>query len=995
MLVTSMIGVFRLGILKMADNENLKPKVLIAQSRGRVIFEIFRRILDAGNAGTTKEDDFLREQRRTQEEAKNKPQRQDNGRSSKPQINQTNYPILPTLPVPPGTQPIPEPPYQPPVNQPSPEPQPNPSPSTDVDPFKNPQLDEQIKRAERERVQKEQQERAQERRDQARRDQENQDRARKEQAEREESNRLRRDSDRNSDKIIEDIEKGIEESRRTRDRLWGDERFKPQPSTDRPFDGSGPLTFLNNSPFGGPSSRVLQTNSSPGEASLGDKLIKAIALSVGTGELKKEFLAGMQKLLTPESLAMMGGFLAVLGAGHIAAAAGGPIGLALAGVVDGAMLALAVGGNAAAVAEAAPLLYGFITKAYGAKTEADFLGAATDFAKFINVVGPNVVLTMTGAKAGKALGSISGKVASLGSDIGKLSPEKQKQVQNGLNAGRDLLSKLGKNIQDGFKGIFESISNALSHLPGNNPKKLTDNTASPNSGGKKPTNPPKPTKWTKATEDIEKSLQQRIDKKEPRISAANKAKEELKTALAALQAKKVNPEMVAKLTENGLFPNELNTLLNKARNPEGFAKGLDRIAKPKFDELMELANKFLIQASKQSKKLELDRAVLEVKDFIAHAVSDVQVYTFAKQIINSEKLSNVEKLSEVVKNFATQADRSASLGNQFEVEFAAKLVRFGSKIGIDKGADVVDYTKKHAWQLKNVDGKNSFGDRLKEAAVQLSGTKQEQVPLGYLKGIQLRITAKDSPEYRQSTEQLKESIKKAIGEGVKYKDKGKSNDKWNSVDQVQITIGNETHIFDIKKSREGIIFPSYRETEKLPPPSISELPTETRVAGLQNVSPQLLSAIEKYQQTVKNTPTPEQRQERQVAHQVSMSKQSDDFYRRLDQVNQNIQHLNTELAGQTFNLNKIPPNILRNASSNDPKAVAYASALLLKNSGRQAFISKESELELVKINDTGQVTLYSHLLSSDTKQNILDAAQQLQQEQTMQAQRSNSNQREM
>jgi hypothetical protein len=57
-----------------------------------------------------------------------------------------------------------------------------------------------------------------------------------------------------------------------------------------------------------------------------------------------------------------------------------------------------------------------------------------------------------------------------------------------------MLGKLGKDIQGGFKGIFESINKALSHVPGNKPKNLTGNTASPNSGGKKPNNPPKPTR---------------------------------------------------------------------------------------------------------------------------------------------------------------------------------------------------------------------------------------------------------------------------------------------------------------------------------------------------------------------------------------------------------------------------------------------------------------------------------------------------------------------
>ncbi len=418
------------------------------------------------------------------------PQRQLNNRSTQSQRQQGNYPYSTPLPARPGNQPIPEPP----VNQPSPEPEPNPSPSTDIDPLKNPQLDEQVRQAERERVQREQQEKEQERRDQARRDQENQDRARKEQAEREESNRLRRESDRNSDRIIEDIERGIEDNRRTRDRLWGDERFKPQPSTDRPFDGSNPFSFLNNSPFGGPTSRVLQTNSSSEEASFGDKLVKAIALSVGTEVLKKEFLESMQKILTPESLATIGGLLAVVGSANIAAVAlGGPIGAGISTAVSGAMATLVVGGNITTLVQATGPLFGFLTKAYGATTEAEFLAAANDFAKFVNVVGPDVVLNMTGAKAGKALGAISGKLASLGSELAGLSPERQKQIRNGLESGRKLLDSLGENIQGGFKNIFKSIDDALKHLSGE--KKAANNLAAggegklPSGNGKKPGKP--------------------------------------------------------------------------------------------------------------------------------------------------------------------------------------------------------------------------------------------------------------------------------------------------------------------------------------------------------------------------------------------------------------------------------------------------------------------------------------------------------------------------
>jgi hypothetical protein len=539
----------------MADNKNLESQVLIAQVAGPIIRRVVPRILDAGNAGTIREDQQIQELRRRGLPSPRvntdilHPQRQLNSKPGQSQRQQGNYPVQTTLPARPGTQPIPNPPYQPPVNQPSPEPDPNPSRPV------APSVDPNIER-ERIRLQKEYEEIQRRIAEQQRKNDEvnrkDAERARKI------AEQLKKYDDARS-KLINDAlrENEREKQEQERQNRGSREVNRVVPSTDRPFDGSGPLTFLSNSPFGGPTSRVLQTTNSPGEASLGDKLIKAIALSVETGELKKEFLTGMQKLLTPESLVVMGGFLAVVGAGHIAALVGGPFGLAMAGVVDGAVLTLAVGGNAAAIAEAAPLLYGFITKASGAKTEADFLAAATDFAKFVNVVGPDVVSNMTGAKAGKALGSISGKLASLGSELGKISPEKQKQIRNGLEAGRDLFGRLGKNIQGGFKSIFESINNALSHLPGNNPKKLIDNVTSPNTGGKNPKKKETTaqlSKWDKVADEI-------------KLSLGNSGTEfnELAINLSKLKSKGLNPETVGKLHGQGIAPSTLDKLLEDTR----------------------------------------------------------------------------------------------------------------------------------------------------------------------------------------------------------------------------------------------------------------------------------------------------------------------------------------------------------------------------------------------------------------------------------------------
>jgi hypothetical protein len=966
----------------MADDKNLESKILIAQVVGPILRRVIPRILDGGAAGTSREDERIRNLRRRGEALPRvetdilHPQREINSRPAQSQMQQGNYPAQTTLPQRPGTQPISDPPYQPPVNQPSPKPQPDPNTTA-------PSVDPDFER-ERGRLQKEY------------------DAILREIAEQQKKNdRINSNNEATNRRNAERLRWfAAARSRLLRKAYELDQLERNQnnrPNTNRPFDGSGPLTFLNNNLFGDPNSCVLQTNSSSNEISFGDKLTRAMQESLTSGKIKDGFVEEMKKLLTPDNLAMMGGLLAVVGSANLAATAiGGPIGSGITALVEGAIGLAVFGGNLTALAEATGALFGFVTKVYGAKTDADYLEAAKDFAKFVNVVGPNFIANnMTGAVASKALGSISRKLELLGGELGKLSPMRQEQIQSGLRAGRDMLGKLGKDIQGGFKGIFESINNALSHLPGNNPKKLTGNAASPNPGGKNPKKPEttvKLSRWEKESKKIDKELQKRIDRQQGKGTAADEQKG-LAINLERLQAKKINPETVTKITEKGLLPGKLNTLLEDIKNftllknTESRGKrSLDPAVKSaEFHELAELINKFLNQISKQSDLTEEAR-VRAAKDFIQYVVSDRQIYTFAKEILNSGKLSNAEGLGLTVKNFATQPKISSALGYQFETEFAAQLVRSGKKVTMGKGADVVDDTSKQAWQLKNSQEAKSFGEALKKAAEQLTGDNGEHPLLGYFKSIKIRLTNKENPEYLKSPKQLEEIIKKAMGTPA---DK-----KWNIVDQVQIIIDNKIHIFDIKKIR-GDAVPVPKGTGNYDPYSISELPTETRVAGLQSRAPQLLSAIEKYQQTVKNAPISEQRKERQVDHQVAMAKQSEDVYRRLDQVNQNIQRLNTELAGQTFNLNEISPNILRNANSNDPKAVAYASALLLKNSGRQAFVSKESELELMKINDTGQVTLYSHLLSADTKQNILDAAQQLQQEQTRQAQRSNSNQCEM
>jgi hypothetical protein len=457
----------------------------------------------------------------------------------------------------------------------------NPNPSPKTDPLASPEIDDLRKQVERERAQREQADRQQDARDRVRREQEDKARAEKEQVDRAQSERARRASDRRSDKIIEELE---EANRRIRD--------------------GGTLPGINN-PFDGLDSHVWQSNKPPNEADFGHKLIEAMLLSLKTGMFEKELLEALQKILTPEGLAMMAGLLAVVGSANIAAAAiGGPIGAGISTTVSGAMALLVVGGNAATLVQATGPLFGFLTKAYGAKTEAEFLAAASDFAKFVNVVGPDVVLNMTGAKAGQALGRISSKLASLGGEIGQLSPERQKQIRNGLKSGRDLLDSVGKNIKGRFESIFRSIDDALKHLTGEQKaaNSLTgDGKISPGNG-KKPGKPegtpkkaveefpagspikeiPQPNKALKTSTDIQNSIIHNI---ESRIAEKRAALKELAEARALGKSRKeiekintkidqaddalVNAGATWKLAEEGVNITEFESKVNKTITSRG------------------------------------------------------------------------------------------------------------------------------------------------------------------------------------------------------------------------------------------------------------------------------------------------------------------------------------------------------------------------------------------------------------------------------------------
>jgi hypothetical protein len=288
----------------MAEDKNLESRALIAQAYGSILRKVIIKILDGGAAGTTQEDQQIYDERRTRK-GKDNPRQQNSSRPLKPQRPQINAPVQTTLPERPEIQPIPIPPYQPPINQPSPESQPAPNTTT---PFVNPNF-----ARERDRLQKDHDAllrriaEQQKRNDEAKsgREQINRDHAKTQRGFEDARSRLLRDANK------------LDQQERDQNKIS---------NTNRPFDNPGSsLTFLNSNPFG--SSRVLQTNSLSEDISFGDRLIRAMQESLTSGVLKDGFVKEMEKLLTPENLATMGGLLAVVGSANIAATAiGGPIG---------------------------------------------------------------------------------------------------------------------------------------------------------------------------------------------------------------------------------------------------------------------------------------------------------------------------------------------------------------------------------------------------------------------------------------------------------------------------------------------------------------------------------------------------------------------------------------------------------------------------------------------------------------------------------------------
>jgi hypothetical protein len=231
-----------------------------------------------------------------------------------------------------------------------------------------------------------------------------------------------------------------------------------------------------------------------------------------------------------------------------------------------------------------------------------------------------------------------------------------------------------------------------------------------------------PSRWDKAANEIRSGLS-----KQTQTSAIRDEGTRLETTLESLRIKGLSPEIVTKLFKQGILPTKLSNYCDAVANLTRIRKGrrgMENAVSPQLQEVAVVTSKLLEQMSKRPG---VKDPITQTQEIIQDALATREIYEYIKEIINSRKLRNPEALGKLLDNHNTQASSSAALGNLFETEFAARLVRYGHEISLGQGADVVDHKDRYAWQLKNINGED-LSSQLNKAALQLTGRLGDPPP---------------------------------------------------------------------------------------------------------------------------------------------------------------------------------------------------------------------------------------------------------------------------
>jgi hypothetical protein len=168
--------------------------------------------------------------------------------------------------------------------------------------------------------------------------------------------------------------------------------------------------------------------------SLEDKLIKAMRLSISSGQLSKQTQAELLKILNPNNLPALALLLGVWGAGHFIGAGQ---------AVDAFMLGFMLVTLGAKGAEALGKLWSFFSGAHNAVTQNDLKQASEDFAGFVSIVTTEGLTAFVGAKGATALKGLRNHVIDAFPKFKGLSVDQQKFVIEALKANRRIADKVG------------------------------------------------------------------------------------------------------------------------------------------------------------------------------------------------------------------------------------------------------------------------------------------------------------------------------------------------------------------------------------------------------------------------------------------------------------------------------------------------------------------------------------------------------------------------
>lgn len=481
-----------------------------------------------------------------------------------------------------------------------------------------------------------------------------------------------------------------------------------------------------------------------------DKLIEAMKLSVH--KVDDKFVESMQAFLQPETLAIMGGVMAVWGASH------------LVGVGQAADVALLGAGALALGADigiAASHLWNYFDQAQKAQTPEQLEQAADYFAEFVNLVGVNALGALVGAKVGKVTDDLAkvvknnwGKVAELGADA-------QRSVGSLLKSGGQLLDGFIPHVDDVVTDAQRLFSQGVNDI-----KQL---------GKQLGITPPEPElAGIGRLDDVEITPQKPMQMQGGTSPSSS--------VLGKLQQQGISDASINSLAQRGVPPQQLeqtvNTLLSGGRQADeipDLVKTLDALVEGGLD----LTNAEKILTSR--------REVVE---------------TAKTLMLGKGELDNPEGLSEIASKIIDQTEYPSGQEDLIrELRIAAERVQNGSRVQLGtvkdpsitpelmdqinesrrlnpslkgplksedfgRGADVVDLTKKETIHVKNIHGDSAETAlaHLKKASIQHRGLNGEIPYEGFKKVTELRVRP-NNELFQQNGQKINDGILDRVRNG--------------------------------------------------------------------------------------------------------------------------------------------------------------------------------------------------------------------------------------